>query len=185
MNGLFRRKATYWCNRILHWGFRDRPSRMLQGEKQIDEPVAEIECLYMRFRTSDLKADGKLASAAIRFPDHSVNRSKYAEPSDLLIADPDVPKSTDWIIQGVYSFPASLAFHSFDTASAASPVRQTRVEHDPLVRNYAHCEIRLYSGPNRISPAQQDETNLISKPERTRWRLRIYEGGRVVLRPLV
>lgn len=126
-------------------------------------------------------ANGRLKSvAAIKFPDQSVNRSRYSRPLDLLIPDPMFERSRKWLFLGVVKFavgdvPAKMERNG-------STLCEFRVEHDPQEKNYSHSELRVYKDGNRIRLADK---NKISKQDRTNYRLEIMKAAVVVFEPLV
>jgi len=115
--------------------------------------------------------------SAIRFPDQSVNRSKYGEASDVLIPEPGREKSSRWIHLGVLGFPVECVPACLTANDQV--VCDFRVEHDPLDHNYPHSEIRVYRDERRV----RDKKG-IGKAHRKRYRLAIMEKARVLIEPL-
>jgi len=133
--------------------------------------------LYMRVRKCHVEGRRLTDVSAIRFPDQSVNRSKYGKGSDVLIPDPDREKSSRWIHLGVLEFPVK-AVPACLTAND-HVVCDFRVEHDPVEHNYGHSEIRVYRDGRRV----RDKKG-IGKAHRKRYRLAIMEEARVHIEPL-
>ena len=171
------RWGCYWLRRVFCWQLRDRPRRMRRRGRAPDPTFAPSELLYMRARRCHVE-DARLTDvSAIRFPDQSVNRSKYGEPSDVLIPDPVHEKSSRWIHLGVLEFPVEAVPACLTTNDHVAC--DFRVEHDPLERNYAHSEILAYRDGTRIR-----ENKGIGKAHRKRYRLAIMDKARVVIEPL-
>jgi hypothetical protein len=104
---------------------------MLRQLRPVDSHFESSETLYYRCRAEHISGD-RLLPQAIRFPDFSVNRSKYSEPEDVL-----VPTYLNWGVS---------AFHVSDLPLAQQTDAQTvyswQVIHDPLEDNYSHSEVR-------------------------------------------
>ena len=110
-----------------------RPDRMFRRGRPVDDNFDLSEELYYRCQAQHV--DGQwLLPGAIRFPNFSVNRSKYSEPGDVLI-----PSYQDW---GIATFVVK------DLPEPESTDKRTeyewRVVHDPLEDNYAHSEVRTF-----------------------------------------
>lgn len=128
------------------------PQRFLVNNRPPDQHFEENESLYLRFSASDFdtKYSDRLPVAAIKFPDVSVNREKYSQPSDVLIPH--------WINHGiaeikVKDIPKSLMSGNENDKNAQE--YEFKVEHDPIgadhpyypkqeFENYAHSEIRAF-----------------------------------------
>lgn len=76
----------------------------------------------------------RLLPTGIKFPDWSVNRSKYSEPDDVLI-----PSYLDW---GIAEFQVESVPKKME--SPGNVVFEFKVEHDPVDDNYSHSEVRTY-----------------------------------------
>lgn len=111
----------------------NRPERMLRRDRPVDDNFDLEEELYYRCQARHVDGQ-RLLPEAIRFPNFSVNRSKYSEPEDVLI-----PSYQDWGI---------ATFRVRDLPEPESTDEKTeyewRVVHDPLEDNYAHSEIRTF-----------------------------------------
>jgi len=171
------RWGRYWLRRVFRWQLRDRPRRMRPRGREPDPTFAPSELLYMRVRRCHVEGARLTDVSAIRFPDQSVNRSKYSKASDVLIPDPNHERSSRWIHLGVLGFPVEAVPACLTTNGHV--VCDLRVEHDPLERNYAHSEIRAYRDGTRIR-----EKKGIGRAHRKRYRLAIMEEARVVIDPL-
>lgn len=68
----------------------NRPERMFRRDRPADENFDRAEKLYYRCQDQHVYGQ-RLLPQAIRFPNFSVNRSKYSEPEDVLI-----PSYQDW-----------------------------------------------------------------------------------------
>ena len=130
------------------------PDRFLVNGRETDNVFAPDEHLFFRFNPTHFSDDMRLPVAAIRFPDFSVNREKFSQPSDVL-----VPKWIDWGIAQVKveSVPKALE------CEANKKMRTIffRVEHDPIDKNhrayekqmfenYAHSEIRAFENGKHL-----------------------------------
>lgn len=109
------------------------PERLLRQGRIVDRQFDSSERLYHRCQLRHIDSE-RLLPEAIRFPNFSVNRSKYSEPEDVLL-----PNYQDWGI---------AAFEVIDIPESQSTDTNTeyswRVEHDPLDENYAHSEVRTF-----------------------------------------
>jgi hypothetical protein len=109
------------------------PERLLRRGRVVDEHFDSSERLYHRCQLQHINS-GRLLPQAIRFPNFSVNRSKYSQPEDVLL-----PCYRDWKI---------AAFEVIDIPEPQSTDKNTeyswRVKHDPLDTNYAHSEVRTF-----------------------------------------
>jgi hypothetical protein len=106
---------------------------MFRRDRPVDENFDVAEALYYRCQAQHV--DGhQLLPEAIRFPNFSVNRSKYSEPEDVLI-----PSYHNW---GIATFGVR------DLPEPESTDEKTEYEwqvvHDPLEDNYAHSEVRTF-----------------------------------------
>ncbi len=140
---------------------------MYRAGRPVDPDFADDELLYNRCRAVHV-AEQRLLPEGIKFPDWSVNRSKYSEPDDVLL-----PSYSDWGIVEfkVDSVPKKLI-------SPGEVVFEFKVEHDPVEDNYSHSEVRTYKGgvhnkkidPNTAVKKQfrqmlSDKTRLIRFPQ--------------------
>ncbi len=120
---------------------------MYSRRRGVDSIFASDERLYLRYAEvahNELTLpDNELAAAVVdqhfRFPDQSVNRSKYSEPLDVLFPC--------FVTEGVVVFPCHAATcvligKSPNTkAGTEPPVFEFRPTHVPLPGNYSHAEI--------------------------------------------
>lgn len=117
------------------------------------EPVDHFEpneSLYFRFNQEQFSEQNSLPVAAIRFPDFSVNRGEFSEPSDVLI-----PHWLDWGVAEfkVQAIPSPLhpederdqrEFHFIVKHDPISPQHRYFNEPTQGFENYAHSEIRTF-----------------------------------------
>jgi hypothetical protein len=111
----------------------NRPERMFRQARPVDSCFESSEDLYYRCRAEHI-SDNRLLPQAIRFPDFSVNRSKYSNPEDVL-----VPTYSDW---GVSAF--HVGDLQLEQKTDAHTVYSWQVIHDPLEDNYSHSEVRTF-----------------------------------------
>ena len=111
----------------------NRPERMFRRNRPIDENFDLEEELYYRCQAQHVD-EQRLLPGAIRFPNFSVNRSKYSEPEDVLI-----PSYQDW---GIATFRVGNLPEPELTDDTTE--YEWRVVHDPLEDNYAHSEVRTF-----------------------------------------
>jgi hypothetical protein len=107
---------------------------MFRKDRPVDIEFDPSEDLYYRCRVEHVAGD-RLLPQAIRFPDFSVNRSKYSEPEDVLI-----PAYSNW---GISAFKVGDLPPEQQTDST-TPVYSWQVVHDPIEDNYSHSEVRSY-----------------------------------------
>lgn len=116
-------------------------------------------------------ADWRPSVAAVRFPDMSVNRSRFSEPADVRIPN--------WRTWGVSSFAVE------DVPPAVRTDEKTVYEflpiHDPEETNYAHSEVRTlknggYSRDLKVAPTVKMQFRLHLR-ERLRLELPPIGGG--------
>lgn len=177
-----RRRIAYWTKRVLFWLGSDRPWRMYSRGRSADTEFSPSELLYFRFTARNLNDAGGLGPAAIRFPDQSVNRQKYSKPFDVLVPEPrkldGVGRLKGWLYQGVAAFPVGCI--PADPKDGKGQVAcDFRVEHDPLEYNYAHAEIRAFVEGKRLL-----EKKGVSRSDRKKFRMSIFEQVTVVVKPL-
>ena len=176
------RWIVYWTKRILFWLGSDRPWRMYSRGRSADAEFSPSEILYFRFTARNLDDTGGLRLAAIRFPTQSVNRQKYSKPFDVLAPEPrkldGVGRSKEWLYYGVAAFPAGCV-PAFLEDSGSQVICDFRVEHDPLEYNYAHAEIRAFVEGKRLL-----EKKGVSRSDRKKFRMKIFEQVTVLVKPL-
>jgi hypothetical protein len=126
------------------------------------------EQLFRRCRQEDVD-EGRLSRSAIRFPDWSVNRSRFSEPGDALLPD--------WAGWGVAAFAVKDVPPS--VASEGGPDVEFKVEHVPLEENYAHSEVRAY----KLGKHSRDLG--VPKTVKSRFRQILSEKSRIVIEPQV
>ena len=125
------------------------------------------ETLYFHWFNDWIEAAGLIRPANIPCPDQSVNRSGLGGRSwYVLIPDP-VGKSSP-ICKGIVGFSAS---HIPDPIGAYSFV----VEHDPLLHNYHHCEVRVFKNGDR--------TQVPDKEYKKHYRTELAKHARILLLP--
>jgi hypothetical protein len=151
---------------------------MWRRGRPLDNPVGQEESLHVRFR-QEHAPDGNLAPNAIRFPDQSVNRSRYARPFDALLPEPGNEKSRQWLLHGVFAFQARRAC---DEASYPTAKCSIRIEHDPLDWNYSHSEIRVYMASGERVAADTKKAPL-TRAQRQAWRMHCFEGAAILIHP--
>jgi hypothetical protein len=177
-----RRWIVYWSKRILFWLGSDRPWRMYSHGRFADAGFSPFEILYFRFTARNLDDAGGFRLAAIRFPDQSVNRQKYGKPFDVLVPQPRKldrgGRSKEWLYCGVAAFPVGCVPDYLEDGKG-QVICDFRVEHDPLDYNYAHAEIRAFVEGKRLSGKKG-----VSRSDRKKFRMKIFEQVTVVVKPL-
>ncbi len=118
----------------------NRPNRMYQNGRLLDNSFDSEEILYRRFSVDEFVGD-RLLPAAIDFPDWSVNRSKYSFPGDVRF-----PSGMDQVYSccGVAQFKVSDIPEKTERPSDDSPEYTFKVKHRPEIDNYSHSEIWTY-----------------------------------------
>ncbi|MCL1468906.1 hypothetical protein [Argonema galeatum] len=111
----------------------DRPERMYRAGRPVDPDFSPEENLY--FRSKEIPTvDERVIPTGIRFPDFSVNRSKYSEPEDVLIPS-----------YGEYGI---LTFKVKDIPAPETTNKTTLYEwkavHEPTDDNYSHSEVQTF-----------------------------------------
>ena len=123
------------------------PAELRWNGRGADQCFEPDDSLF--YRVLRLDQTGHVRGTDIRFPNTSVNRSKYSRPEHLL---------WNWPDQGVVGFlvreiPTPIRAgdgRMFDFKAVHDPVRPP----EDKVENYAHCEIRPFHGssPQRTAP---------------------------------
>ncbi|MGB7913500.1 MAG: hypothetical protein WCF59_14890 [Desulfobaccales bacterium] len=122
------------------------PDEMLQRGREPDPDFPLEEDLFVRFQTVE---NNKVSISDIKFPDQSVNRSRYSEAIWILIP---MSKFRNWgygVIK-VQDIPREPRIPSGKT-------NQCQIEHCPLEQNYSHCEIRAYKNGIRVNNNNKDK----------------------------
>jgi len=145
-----------------------RPERMYKDDRPIDQFFDKEELLYNRCLSDHIRGNSLLPSA-IKFPDWSVNRSKYSDPEDVLF-----PKFFDW---GIAQFTVGDVPDSL--TSPGEIIYNFKVDHDPVEDNYAHSEIRTYK--EEIHKKDLDVNNTVKK----KFRQILAEKTIVIRQPLI
>lgn len=153
---------------------------MYRRGRAADHQFTHDENLYMRCETAHVERGRLKSVAGIRFPDQSVNRSRYSKPWDLLVPDRAFERSQNWLFLGVIKFAVGAVPETIERDGKV--VCEFRVEHDPQENNYAHTELRVYRDGTRIGLADK---NKISKQDRTNYRLEIMKSAVIVIEPLI
>ncbi len=143
----------------------DIPPRFFVNNRPLDNKLEEDESLYMRFSSSEYNVVGtnRLPVGAIKFPDCSVNRGKYSQPSDVLIPN--------WIFHGIAEIKVRDVPKLLKSEDENAREFEFKVEHDPmdeshqyypkqLFENYAHSEIRVYENGKHL---RKDEARIPKK----------------------
>ena len=131
----------------------------------------------MRCRKQHVESGRLVDVAAIRFPDQSVNRSKYSRPYDVLLPETGNEASKQWIYFGALTF--SVGSVPACLREGDREICNFIVAHDPLEHNYAHSEIQACVRGVRITHKKK-----ISKANRKRFRLAIMSQAAVALEPV-
>lgn len=160
------------------------PPRFLINNRPLDENFEEDESLYIRFSASEYNVTGtnRLPVGAIKFPDCSVNRGKYSQPSDVLIPN--------WIFHGIAEIKVKDIPKTLKSEDKNARQFEFKVEHDPidinhkyyskqLFENYAHSEIRVYE--NGIH--QKKDESKLPKTINKRYRTLISERAIIEILP--
>lgn len=119
------------------------PQRLCINGRKRDDEFEQNEVLYLRFKKTHFDSSSRFPILAVRFPDCSVNRSKYSEPEDVLLPN--------WLDYGIAQVMAS----DIPTSIPEDETVTFTVKHDPVgpghdyfatqgFENYAHAEIRAY-----------------------------------------
>ncbi len=113
------------------------PDRLIQKDRPTDLNFLGEEILYHRFPRLLDDPDGYVYPSTIRFPNFSVNRSKYSESYDVLI-----PEYFDW---GIYSFHVQDIPPPITRSGGKNieTIYEFYVQHVPEKNNYAHSEVRV------------------------------------------
>jgi hypothetical protein len=120
------------------------PARLhVQGRPVIalNEP---LERLYYRVDPTMVINETIVDVAAVRAPRTSVNAGSLCEPEDVLLEKPD------WAVFFLLVRDAIRHVEPYDIAP----------EHDPLVYNYAHAEIRAYQAGHEKKNINNDRFRL-------------------------
>ena len=138
------------------------PDEMRRKARPVDPNFSPDEDLYIRFQNLDGE---KINPLDIRYPDQSVNRSKYSQPEWVLL-----PKFEDWGYGAfeVRDVPPSIT-------SETNVTHYLAVEHVPLDENYSHSEVRSYKNGKRVKQKQR-KVGLL-------FRVRISQRARVLKKP--
>lgn len=144
-------------------------------EDQVFDPD---ELLYRRCCLNEVSGD-RLLSAAIDFPDWSVNRSKYSNPKDVLYPSGKLK----------YSCCGVAAFHVSDIPESLESGEQDniskfkfKVSHAPEDDNYSHSEVLTYK--NGINGKTINNfKKKISKKIKKDFRTRLGDKIRVIINP--
>jgi len=114
------------------------PEELLVRGRLIDPNFSPEEKLYIRFNQI---YGGKVAISEIKYPDQSMNRSKYSEPYSVLY-----PNHETWgygFIK-VQNVPGQIE-------SDTGVVNYCMVEHEPCDLNYSHSIIAGYKNGRRVT----------------------------------
>ncbi len=155
------------------------PSYFLADGRGPDLIFEQDELLFFRFNKKHYPSKGeRLPSLAIRFPDCSVNREKYSQPSDVLIPFPA------WIHYGIAQFPVKTIppylltndeARRIEFAPKHDPIDENHEIFDPEIGdNYAHCELRAFENENHLK-----KENDIPRLLRKTFRIKIMEGTEI------
>lgn len=104
-----------------------------------------LESLYLRY-FADNFVDGQLQTAAIRFPNQSVNRGSLSEPEDVLFDEQGRYDGLGVVEIMVHEIPETIA-------DANGTQFSFNVSHSPEEKNYSHSEIRSpppLTGPSKV-----------------------------------
>ena len=166
------RKSVYVVRWHLFWRGNYRPDRMFRRGRPTDAYLQPSEFLFFRCVHDNVDKNGQVSPAGIRFPNQSVNRSKYSAPADVLVPD-QTERSAEWLYCGVAQF---LVNHLPGPMHTDERSYKFTAEHDPLEDNYGHTELRVYKDDVRVSKVS---STTIKKRYRTELALRT----RVVIPP--
>jgi len=141
---------------------------MWRDNRDIDPEFPADEDLYFRFGPAHVSGEIPFPPLiALHFPKASVNRSRYSNPIDVLIPDPDVPRDF-YIDYRVAAIAVSAVPH---VIAGTTGEFVTRVVHDPREWNYSHSEVQTYRTGNYQQPIEPD------RPARLLLRESIFRAG--------
>jgi len=137
-----------------------------------DNAFNDDEIVYRRLDALG-EVGGRVQPGALRFPDCSVDRSKYREaPADVLDLE-EKPHENGVAMIPIAQIPPR------ETSGNGKQTYEVYVAHDPRVGNYAHSEIRVVrEGEEWVRGAQ-----VMSKAARKSLRQRIADNMTVVIQP--
>lgn len=133
-----------------------RPERMYQSGRDEDQYFKNDENLYRRCCPEDVIGD-RLVVGAIKFPDWSVNREKYSQPSDVLF-----PYFHDCC--GIATFKVEDVPSKLE--SNTGTLFRFQVVHCPEYDNYAHSEVRTFKGESDLKSSSDEKFTRKLKPSR-------------------
>ncbi len=129
------------------------PDRFFVNGRLPVEHFEPDELLYFRFSSIHFTDESRLPVAAIKFPDFSVNRGKFSQPTDVLI-----PHWEGWGIAEFEVQAIPLTLNSGDGREF-----EFKVKHDPIddkhpyytqpnqqFENYAHSEVRVFENGEHL-----------------------------------
>lgn len=151
---------------------------MLRRDRESDQDFEADESFFLRISKEHIGESGKLNAGCIRFLDQSCNRSKYAEPEDVLIGEPGNKKSRLWLFDGVARFPVS---EMPGPLPVDDPICEIRIVHVPLGWNYAHSELRTYKGGVLVRKKANSKRD---KRARDDFRLLVRDLADMLIQPL-
>ena len=124
---------------------------MFRKKKPVLNSFAPSEKLFIRVFRDQLDSAGHILPPQVAIPDQSVNRSGCdGKFWFVLMPEPhlDAQKNARQLCSGVYAIhekdiPTPLVIDGAEFTFA--------VVHDPIDRNYQHCEIRVYRDGKHLS----------------------------------
>lgn len=162
-------------NKFVPTSQRERPARMITGERgpQCEFPPGEE--LYRRFQNDHFVAN-ELTNIGLPFPRTSFNRQSLSEPDDALWHDKEDRRFEGW---GVFAVTAAQTRMVLTTGDGRELTFD--LEHDPLPLNYSHTELIC------IDPVSQAEEHRPSRKVQKAYRVELSRAAskHIVISPHV
>ena len=150
------------------------PAAMRTNERHPDKHFPPDEFLFRRVPLSQWdEPDARPGPDAVRLPDLSVGRSKYAHPEWLRF---DVVKNQhyeEWGVLGVKVEDIPPAFWDL-----AVYLYTFETHHDPQANDYPHSEVRVFSNASHV---QLDD--VLHEEIHLKWRLVLLKKMRAIIKP--
>ena len=123
-------------NRFVPTSQRERPARMITGERGPQPEFPASEEVYRRFQAEHF-VQNVLSNIGLPFPRTSFNRQSLSEPEDVLWHDQEDRRFEGW---GVFAVTAAQTRMCLPTGDGRT--LNFDLEHNPLPLNYSHTELK-------------------------------------------
>lgn len=152
------------CEKCFELGI---PEHLHSKGREIDN-VFDSELIYRRYfasgKITDWMKDGSISAAIFPVRNDSCNRSKYCkDPTDVLYNTREGENEEHYIHMGILGFNSSAVEDFSHTIKHNNNDRvfRLKMQHDPRVCMYPHCEIIVLENGERVNSGKPKSVKVL------------------------